>query len=47
MFVAISELAGPSVPSIGQEVSPELAIAIVFIVCGGPERRSNRALNQA
>ena len=32
MFVAISDLTGPSAPSIGREVGPELHIGVVLIV---------------
>ena len=31
MFVAISELTGPSAPSIGREVSPELDLVVVHV----------------
>ena len=32
MFVAISDLTGPSAPSIGREVGPEVDIGVVLIV---------------
>ena len=31
MFVAISELTGPSAPSIGRDVGPELDLVVVLV----------------